>query len=254
MESIYHVIKRLTGENGCPWDKNQTPETLIHYLIEESYELFDAIVKGDDTDITDEAGDVLFQLLFLMYLLEKNGRVKQKDIISGVCTKMERRHPHVFGDVSVNSIDDVNQNWDRIKQGEKKVSYTSVLDAVPKNLPPLIRAHQVSEKTVKQGFDWDTLEGVMQKVEEEWSEFKTAIKSNDKEHATLEFGDLLFTLVNVARFAKFSPETALVKATQKFEKRYRHMESLFEESGKTLKEASRQTIDTLWDTSKKATE
>lgn len=251
--SVVDLLRTLRGDNGCPWDKKQTPETMIRYLTEEAYELLDAIMSGDPRQILDEAGDVLFQLLFIIELYNESNQFTLKDVIRNTITKMIRRHPHVFGNASAESVDQVNENWKKIKTEERNGIFRSLLDSVPSGLPSLQRAYTISEKVGKAGFDWDDMQGVIKKVEEEWQEFHDALKDGDNEHIALEFGDLLFTLTNIARFAGIHPETALAASVHKFETRYRHMEKVLFKAGNDLLSVSRNDIDELWESAKKET-
>lgn len=253
MDSIIELIQKLRGENGCAWDKKQTPDSISNYLIEEVYELLEAIEAGDVDEIRNELGDVLFQVLFLAELYREKGAFEIEDVIAENARKMIARHPHVFEKETDLSVSDIRKQWDTIKSKEKEASEksaASVIDSVPRKLPPLMRAYNVSDRTARAGFDWDDMEGVMEKAEEEWFEFKDALKKNSQRDMSLEFGDILFTLTNVARFAKIHPDTALRDSIRKFEKRYRYMENILNEKGQTLDGISREKIDKLWDLAK----
>ncbi len=254
-EQIVALIDRLRGEDGCPWDKKQTPDTMAPYLIEEVYELVDAIVAKDADSICDEAGDALFQLLFIIHLYAESGSFGYEEVVAKNLEKMVRRHPHVFGTVSAETPEKVSANWEKIKQKEKgSFGQKSVLDSIPQGMPALLRASKVSERAAKTGFDWDDISGVMAKVMEEWMEFSNEIKAppgeiaNDK--AAMEFGDVLFTMVNVARFAGIHPETALIRSINKFEKRFSFMEEKALEEGKDIEDLSLQDMHTLWEEAK----
>ena len=255
VERLATLIETLRSENGCPWDRKQTPGSMARYLIEEAYELVDAIVSGNAEDICEEAGDVLFQLLFIIHLFRE--QFDFQDVIDKISEKMIRRHPHVFGDEKVASTDQVLENWRKIKQKEKGGEKpSSVLDAVPQSVPALHRAFLVSEKAVNTGFDWPDIAGVMNQTMEEWQEFSDEIKKMEdhptgRQKASVEFGDVLFSMVNVARFAKIDPEIALTQSIQKFEKRFRYMESRVREAGGTIGDASFEKMQQLWDEAKK---
>lgn len=254
MQEIIELIRTLRGENGCAWDKKQTPHTITRYLAEEMYELIEAIEDDDTEDLQGEMGDVLFQVLFLCELYREKGRFTIQDVIKKNVRKMVSRHPHVFGDAQALTETEIKKQWDVIKSEEKeREKIESVIDSVPKTMPPLLRAYQVSDRTARAGFDWDDLEGVMEKAEEEWFEFKRALKEGKKEDISLEFGDILFTMTNVARFAKIHPDTSLLASIQKFEKRYRYMEKMLNDTGRKLDEISREEIDRLWDLAKEKT-
>ena len=255
IERLEALITTLRGEDGCPWDKKQTPDSMARYLIEEVYELVDAIISHNSDAVCDEAGDVLFQLLFVINLFRESGHFGLGDVIEKNIAKMVRRHPHVFGDVSAHTPEKVSENWERIKRKEKGNGRgKSVLKTIPQRLPALLRAAMVSERAAKTGFDWDDISGVMAKTMEEWREFSTALKTPEgavgSEKAAIEFGDILFTLVNVARFARIHPETALIRSIQKFEKRFAYMEAKALEAGQTIDSLSLQEMHHLWDEAK----
>ena len=251
--SVFDLIKTLRGENGCPWDRKQTSDSMMVYLLNEAYELQDAIKSGDPSNILDEAGDVLFQLLFIIAVYTEKKSFDFADVINNNLEKMKRRHPHVFGNIKADTAEKVLENWGKIKEKEREGSFKSIIDSVSAGMPSLGRAYLISEKVGKAGFDWDDMAGVKEKVTEEWAELNEALKENNPENIALEFGDLLFTLANVARFAGIHPEAALASSVNKFEKRYKHMEKTIFESGKELISISRQDIDMLWEQAKKDT-
>jgi nucleoside triphosphate diphosphatase len=257
---VVALIQRLRGEGGCPWDQKQTPQSLSVYLIEEMYELVDAIASGDTRAVCEELGDVIFQLLFLAELFTESGAFDMDSVVQHNIEKMVRRHPHVFGDKKGTSTEAVRENWHAIKKEEQKANHrepTSLLDSIPASLPALMRSYRVSERAARTGFDWNDLTEVMAKVEEEWAEFKTAASQirdeNSRHMAAVEFGDIIFTLSNVARFVGFHPETALTAAINKFEQRFRYMEQAFIRQGTELEAASRDDMDRAWDTAKQHT-
>jgi len=257
IDAIIELIETLRGENGCPWDKIQTPQTILAYLLEETYELMDAVESADPAEICGELGDVLFHLLFLVSLFREMGYFNIKDVVDLNVKKMIRRHPHVFGDDTIESADEVKKRWYKIKMEEKNASSgDSILDSIPASLPALMRAYRMSERAGRTGFDWEEISGVMEKVEEEWSELKTVLKkqkqsSIDQRQLALEFGDVLFTLVNVARFANIHPETALRDATNKFERRFRYMEKCIANGQRDIRSVSQKEKDALWEQAKK---
>ncbi len=255
IERLVTLIETLRGESGCPWDKKQTPSTMTRYLIEEVYELVDAILAGHPDAVREEAGDVLFQLLFVIHLFHEAGYFSIQDVIEENVTKMVRRHPHVFGETTVSTPETVSENWERIKRGEKgQAEDPSVLGSVPSGLPALLRAAMVSERAAKTGFDWDDLAGVMAKAMEEWREFSAEVQTNDGmdrgDQASMEFGDVLFTMVNVARFAGIHPEMALLGSIRKFEKRFRYLEEQARESGRRIEDLAFAEMHLLWDEAK----
>lgn len=265
ISALIRLIERLRGENGCPWDRKQTPRTLVVYLIEEVYELVDAIESKSPEDVCEELGDVLFQILFIAHLYQEAGHFDLQDAARRNTRKMIRRHPHVFGQETATTSEEVRQRWHTIKMTEKNhVENAGLLDSVPSGLPALIRAYRISERAARAGFDWKTISGVMEKVEEEWAEFKSEVDkipqsglqqdSKAHEKLSLEFGDVLFTLVNVARFAKLHPETSLADSTRKFEKRFRHMEQAIAQNSRQLDSVSYTELNNLWEKAKKAEE
>lgn len=257
--SLAALVKRLRGSDGCPWDREQTPASIAACLAEETYELIDAIASGNPAEICEELGDVLFHVAFLSVLYEEKEAFDLQDVVGRNLEKMIRRHPHVFADSRVRSTDDVRRQWRRIKRQEKGDHLPeSILDTVSSGLPPLTRAYRVSRRVAAEGFDWDDLAGVMEKVEEEWAELKTALRDVDQgagsaETAAMEFGDVLFTMVNVARLARFRPDSALSAAIRKFEKRFRWMEKQLARRGQALSQQTRRQMDALWEAAKKAT-
>jgi MazG family protein len=256
IDDILELIETLRGENGCPWDKKQTPRTIADYLLEEVYELVDAIESDNPKEVCEELGDVLFHIFFLTSLFRDMGHFDIKEVIDQNIEKMTRRHPHVFGEDQVDSVDEVRERWHNIKMKEKNQALEiSILDSVPAKLPALMRAFRISERASKAGFDWSDISGVMYKVEEEWSELKAALeqqKNNikDQDLLAMEVGDILFTLANVARFVQINPETALRNATKKFEKRFNYMEKQINKSGGRLESVSQEAFDIWWEKAK----
>ncbi|MFH2218042.1 MAG: nucleoside triphosphate pyrophosphohydrolase [Pseudomonadota bacterium] len=257
IDAVIRLIEKLRGPDGCPWDKKQTPRSISVYLVEEIYELVDAIESGDPDGICEELGDVLFHILFIARLFQENGRFSIQDVARVITEKMIRRHPHVFGNDTVSSTEEIRNRWHAIKMKEKNPDEgTSILDSVPTGLPALMRAYRISERAARTGFDWKDISGVMEKVEEEWAEFQSKLPgegpdSRKQDSLAMEFGDILFTLVNLARFAHIHPETALTGSIKKFEKRFRHMESALAEEGRTLKSVPADELDRLWEAAKK---
>lgn len=261
ISALIRLIEKLSGENGCPWDKKQTPRTLAVYLIEEVYELVDAIESKSPEDVCEELGDVLFQILFMAHLYQKAGHFDLQDVATRNTQKMIRRHPHVFGQETAATSEEVRQRWHTIKMTEKNhAPDTGLLDSVPSGLPALIRAYRISERAARAGFDWENISGVMEKVEEEWAEFKSEVDnipksgpqpdSKAQKKLSLEFGDVLFTLVNVARFAKLHPETSLADSTRKFEKRFKHLEHAIVQNGQQIEAVSYTELNNLWEKAK----
>lgn len=230
----------------CPWDSKQTFETLRYLTIEETYELSDAILDNNPLEISKELGDLMLHLVFYAKIGSESGSFDIADVLNGICEKLIRRHPHIFGDVKVADVDDVKNNWEKIKlkEGNK-----SVLAGVPSSLPAMVKAYRIQEKVRGVGFDWEKKEQVWDKVEEEIREFKSEMDLNSCEMED-EFGDLLFALVNYARFIKINPEDALEKTNRKFIRRFQFMEKCSLESGKPLSEMTLNEMELLWQQAK----
>ena len=256
IDSVLKLIETLRGETGCPWDRQQTPASLAVYLVEEIFELFDAIETGDPDAVCEELGDVLFHILFITTLYQEMGHFDIQKVTAINTAKMIRRHPHVFGNDKVESAEEVRKRWHKIKMKEKnQLSKGSILDSVPKKLPALIRAYRISERVSKIGFDWENISDVLKKVEEEWIELTSALREDGpakgrSKRISLEFGDVLFTLVNVARFAGIHPETALAGSIHKFEQRFKHMEKTALENQRDLESLSQNELEKLWEAAK----
>ncbi len=250
-ERLLAVLNTLRTE--CPWDRKQTMETLRHLSIEEMYELGDAILDNDLSEVKKELGDLMMHLVFYARIAEEQGAFDIVDVLNGVCEKLISRHPHIYGDIDVNDEDDVKRNWEQIKLGEGN---KSVLAGVPHSLPALVKAYRIQDKVRGVGFDWEEKAQVWQKVEEELSEFKrefdvTQAAAIDTEKAEAEFGDLLFSLVNYARFVGINPENALERTNKKFIKRFSHLEARAKEVGKPLNEMTLSEMDVFWEEAKK---
>jgi XTP/dITP diphosphohydrolase len=242
-----------TLRTQCPWDKKQTMETLRHLTIEETYELSDAILDGDMQEVKKELGDVMMHLVFYARIAKEQQQFDITDVLNGVCDKLISRHPHIYGDVEADTEEKVKQNWEKLKlkEGNK-----SVLGGVPTSLPALVKASRIQEKARGVGFDWEEKQQVWEKVEEELQEFKAEfnIASNqqiDMDKAEAEFGDLLFSLVNYARFVDINPENALEKTNKKFIKRFQYLETKAKESGKALQDMTLAEMDIYWNEAKK---
>lgn len=238
----------------CPWDKKQTTESLRHLTIEETFELSDAILEGDPDEIKKELGDILLHIVFYAKIGSEEGNFDITSMIDSLCEKLIRRHPHIYGDAIAEDEETVKQNWEKIKLNEK--GNVSVLGGVPKSLPALIKAMRIQEKARGVGFDWEEKQQVWEKVEEEMHEFKDEFNAAsdteiDKEKATAEFGDLLFSLINYARFIEINPEEALERTNLKFIKRFRYLENSAKESGKSLSEMTLAEMDVYWNEAKK---
>jgi len=259
-EDLVAVQARLRAPGGCPWDREQTHETLRTYLIEESYEVLDAIENGNAEDLAEELGDLLLQILFHADMARETGAFDISDVITGIHDKMVRRHPHVFGDVKAETSGEVLKNWAQLKAKEKQASSPkaaasqnpapSTLDGVPRNLPALLEAYQMTRRAAQVGFDWERVEGIFEKLEEETTELRAALLESDRRAAEEEVGDLLFSVVNLARFLGLDPEVTLKHSNLKFKNRFQEMEREASHSGQRLSELSKEKLEELWDTAK----
>jgi tetrapyrrole methylase family protein/MazG family protein len=243
-------MARLRGPKGCPWDKEQTHETLKPYMIEEAYETLEALDKGDDLAFQDELGDLFFQILFHTQIATEQGRFSMADVLTRSLQKMKGRHPHVFGRLKLKNSGEVLHNWEKIKRREGR-SASSLLDGVPPQLPALLRAHRVQDKASRVGFDWDSIDKVFAKLDEELTEFRKAYQEGDPARIEEELGDILFSLVNLARFLQTNPEEALKKTISKFITRFKHIEAEIGKRGEDLHLATLEEMDRLWDEAKK---
>lgn len=244
------IIAALRGENGCPWDKKQTHQSLRPYLIEEAYEALDAIESGDPLHIREELGDILLQLYLHAQIAREQGQFTIDDVAQSIIDKIILRHPHVFGDATVRDADQVADRWEQIKK-EEKPHRESILDGVPKHLPALLKAYRIQQKVSRVGFDWNRIEDVAAKLDEEVGEFKNAVASSEKERIMEEAGDILFSITNLLRFMHVNPEEALEKSTAKFIRRFRHIEKRSSETGKNMEDMSLEELETLWQEAKK---
>ena len=247
LKALVALVESLRGEPGCPWDKKQTPRTMLIYLLEEMYELADAIESNSAEDVQEELGDVLFHIVFMARLFQEAGQFSIFDVAGDITDKMIRRHPHVFGTARADNTDTVKRNWHKIKQAEKKSdNIKSVIDSVPRTLPALMRTYQICERTARSGFDWKDAESLLQQLISELTNLQQALKGNEEERISQEFGQVLFNLVNLARFLKIHPETALSGALKTFEKRFRQMEKRLSESGTNIDSLSPAEIQQIW--------
>ena len=251
-QSLVDVMARLRDpQGGCPWDLEQTPQTLKRFVIEEAYEVVEAIDSGDPTKLREELGDLLLQVVFLAQLSQEYGRFDVRDVTQAITEKLIRRHPHVFGEVAVSGTEQVLANWEQIKRSEKGYEdRVSILDGIPAGLPALMRALEVSKRVVKVGFEWPGVAEVLDKVEEEIDELRAEITAGDTAHAADELGDLLFTLVNVARQLNIDPEDALRRMTHRFAARFRHIESHAAATGRALSDLSLAEMEAAWQAAK----
>ena len=232
----------------CPWDRKQTFESLRHLTIEETYELGDAILERNLEEIKNELGDLLLHIAFYAKLGSEEKAFDMADIAHSISEKLIHRHPHIYGDVKVENEEDVKKNWEALKLKEGK---KSVLSGVPKGLPALVKAQRIQDKVAGVGFDWEAPERVKEKVQAEWNELKAEIEKGDQDAMEAEFGDLLFSLINYARFLKINPDTALERTNQKFTKRFSYLEAQAQALGKSLHEMTLAEMDVFWEEAKK---
>lgn len=249
VKDLEEIVRLLRAPGGCPWDQEQNHKSIRRNLIEEAYEVAEAIDEEDVAHLKEELGDLLLQVVFHARMEEETGGFCLDDVADGICKKLIYRHPHVFGDVSVDGSGEVLENWETLKRKEKqqKTAADSV-DAVAKSLPALWRAEKIQEKARKAGFDWEDISGALEKVEEELGEIKRALKGDG--NAAEEVGDLLFAAVNVARFVKADPEQALGKTSDKFARRFRMVEQGAARQGRAMEEMTLAELDSLWEEAK----
>ncbi|MEH7491726.1 nucleoside triphosphate pyrophosphohydrolase [Neobacillus niacini] len=247
---LREIIAVLRGPNGCPWDKEQTHESLKKYLIEETYEVIEAIDSGDIDHLVEELGDVLLQVMLHAQIGEDEGYFAIEDVLEVLSAKMIRRHPHVFGDKKAEDSKEVLRNWQEIKKQEKGETESSLLEGISKSLPNLLRAYEMQKKAAKVGFDWQEITPALEKVKEELEEFENEINQESFVEAKKEFGDILFAFVNVARFLDIHPEEALFETNQKFIRRFQFIEERVKSSGKSIEEHSLEELDQFWDEAK----
>lgn len=248
VKRLYDVMKRLRAPGGCPWDREQTLQSLKPCLLEETYELLEAMDSADLALHVEELGDVLLQVVFQCAIREEEGLFTLDDVAATLTEKLVRRHPHVFGDVAVKSSSQVLANWEAIKQTEKgKPADRSAIDGVPAALPALLKAQRIQSKASRVGFDWEDATGATEKIEEELSELKEAVASGNKQHMTEEMGDLLFSVVNYCRFIGVDAESALEGTSKKFSRRFREVERRVRTQGRSLKECTLAEMDAIWE-------
>lgn len=248
-QEFVDLVATLRSPEGCPWDREQTYGTLKRFVLEEAYEVLEAVESEDPGKLCDELGDLMLQVLMYAQFAREDGTFDIRDVMANTVEKLVRRHPHVFGDVAVADADEVLRNWDAIKR-EERPERRSVLDGVPKELPALMKALEVSKRVVKVGFEWPALADVLAKLDEEVAELKAELPERDPEKLRGELGDLLFTVVNVARWLKVDPEEALRQMADRFGRRFREVERLAEEQGRALASLPIQEFDRLWEQAK----
>ncbi len=250
-QALAQVMNRLRGKDGCPWDKKQTYDSLKTFLIEEVYEILEAIDERSSVGLKEELGDLLMHIFFFAQISKERGKFDIYDVARSAVTKMIDRHPHVFGGTKASTPEEVEVNWSELKRREKGKSKTmSLLDNIPLHLPALLRTYRLTQRASSVGFDWKHPGELFEKIEEELREFKEVIRDGDRQRIEAEFGDLLFTLTNVGRFIQINPEEALRKSISKFVTRFQYMERVLSKRKKSLKETSRREMDQIWDEAK----
>ena len=245
---LVQIMARLRGENGCPWDREQTHASIKPYLLEETYEVLESIDENDPAKLEEELGDLALQIVFHAQMADEAGLFTIADVLRGINEKLRRRHPHIFGDVKADTAQEVLFNWEQIKkvEREKAQGRASLLDGVPRELPALLRAHRLQEKASRVGFDWNEARQVFQKVEEELAELRAAMESEQPDRMEAELGDLLFSLVNLGRFIAVNPEDALRKTIARFIARFQYIEEELARRGTAPGQVTLKEMDALW--------
>lgn len=246
-QRLVEIMSRLRRE--CPWDKKQTPQSLRQYILEEAYETVEAIDEENWEELKKELGDLALQIVFQAEIARENGRFTLEEVLNGINEKLIRRHPHVFGDVTVQNAEEVKENWEQIKYQQENRS--SVLDGIPKNLSGLLRAQRLQDKAAQVGFDWENVSGILEKIKEEARELEEAGRQGERDAMEAEIGDLMFSLVNLCRHYNISAEDALRRTNNKFIARFHYIESRLREKGKSVYESDLEEMDQLWNDSKK---
>lgn len=251
IDKLIDIMDQLRSDGGCPWDKQQTMESLKPFVIEEAYEVIEAIDSGDKKKVCEELGDLLLQIVFLSRIGKEDGDFAFEDVVLAINEKLLRRHPHVFGEEKADNAEEVLHRWEQIKKEERgNRKRQSILEGTPQALPALLRAHRLQDRAARVGFDWKETAKVLEKVEEEFEEFKEALETNDPVQTEKEFGDILFALVNLSRFIQVSPEDALRKTISRFISRFQHIEEYAVQNGIELHTLSLDEMDRLWNEAK----
>lgn len=252
---LIDIVSKLRAPGGCPWDREQTHTSILSCLLDETYEFFEAVEENDTSMMKEELGDILLQVIFHSNMAKEKNRFDIEEVAYSINEKLIRRHPHVFGNKKVESSKEVLKNWEEIKRDENGKEHRKyIIDGIPDNLPALFKAEKLQRKVARVGFDWDEINPVLEKVEEEFSEFREAVRKNDSEHAAEELGDILFALVNVARHKNICAEDALRITIKKISRRFCYIEDAFRKMNKSLKKASLEELDYFWEKSKKEVE
>jgi len=245
---LVEIMKKLRGKDGCPWDKIQTHQSLRQFLLEETYEVLESIDQNNLPALKEELGDLLLQVVFHAQIANETDQFDINDIINNINKKLIYRHPNVFGDAVIKTAEEQTINWERLKKDEGR---ESIIEGVPKNLPSLLRAHRIQSKAATVGFDWSEIKDVWEKVDEEFSELKEAISQKNQAKIEEEFGDLLFSLVNLSRFLKVNPEDSLRLTIEKFITRFQKVEKELKNRGKSPEESTLQEMDEIWEKAKR---
>lgn len=255
-KDLIDIIAKLRSPEGCPWDRKQTHESLLPFLLEESNEVFDAVLNGDKAHLREELGDLLLQIVLHSQIAKENGDFDINQVVDSIAEKLVRRHPHVFSDAEVESADEVTALWEDIKRKEKAASESkeveeSLLDSIPKNFEPLLKSHKMQKAAAKVGFDWDNHGDIIDKIYEELDEVKEAIEEGETEKIEAEIGDLFFSVVNLGRFLEVQSNVALSKANKKFYDRFGVVEELVRRSGRAFNDFTLEELDRFWEEAKK---
>jgi len=251
-DELVQLMATLRGPNGCPWDRKQTLASLKPFIVEESYEVVEAIDNNDRKALVEELGDFLLQAIFAAEIAQEEGSFDIGDVITAIYNKLVRRHPHVFGEVEAKDAEQVLVNWEKLKNEERKAENKSVLAGVPQSLPALLKASRLTEKAARVGFDWRRAEDVFAKIDEEVQELREAIDGKNPQHIEEEIGDLLFSIANIARKLEVNAEEALQSANRKFTRRFESMERAVRGEGRNLDQLTLEQMDALWDEAKSA--
>lgn len=251
IDRLVEIMRILRSPDGCPWDHKQTLETLKDHLVEESHEVIDAIDSGDRNELREELGDLLLQVVFQAQICREEGAFTFDDVANAITEKLIRRHPHVFGDVQVQDSDEVLKNWEAIKKEEKKDKPRTTLSGIPKSLPALHKANLVQKRAARVGFDWNDIQGAIDKLTEELGEVKEAIAAENENAVGEELGDVMFAAVNVCRFSGHNPEDLLHGTIKKFTRRFEHVEKCVHERGKQLSDCDLEELDVYWEEAKR---
>lgn len=252
VSKLQEIVARLRAPDGCPWDREQTHESLRAALVEECYEVVEAIEKSDDTNLREELGDLLLHVVMHAHMGGERQAFTFDEVVDGICEKLIRRHPHVFGDTKADNTGAVLLQWEQIKRAEKGDESASILQGLPAALPSLLRAQNAQKKAARVGFDWPEIEPVYEKINEEVAELREAVASGQREHVEEELGDLLFSVVNLSRKLKVDAETSLAASTRKFIHRFQAVETVLRKRGVNIEDASLAEMDAIWDAIKKS--